>query len=198
MSEQIQLLCAFNNLHFTGKVWRTQEISPPDAVFPTYRQRPHMREQRHRPREGGRDGVAAHLLCPGTAGTMRSPRASHQHVTHPLASDTKHSFWLWRRIDAPNRCVIKTRMKPRNGINERNNTKRNKGICLLPTYDDEAMKCPRYRVPLPCPPARQGSASGLERQRPHGAVSPSAGLEVGHRDGNISPPNRHKCLLGIC
>lgn len=34
-SEQTQLLCAFNSLHFTGELWLRQEISPPDAAAPT-------------------------------------------------------------------------------------------------------------------------------------------------------------------
>lgn len=55
-SEQIQLLRAFNNARFTGKVWITQEISPPGAVAPTCRHRSHGRVEQPWVENGGRGG----------------------------------------------------------------------------------------------------------------------------------------------
>lgn len=80
-SAQTQLLCAFNSLHFTGKPRLGQEISPPDAVAPTCIT-DHTGEWSSRGRtEGGREGWG-HCSPPGT---VRSPPASHQCVTHPPA-----------------------------------------------------------------------------------------------------------------
>lgn len=117
-SEQTQLLCAFNSLHFTGKGWLRQEISPPDAWAPTCTT-DHTREQSSAGwrAEEGKDGVTAHLLPPGTAGTVRSPLASHQRGAHPLAEDAKSSFWVQRHKGAPNCSTIKTRMNERNRSN---------------------------------------------------------------------------------
>lgn len=62
-SEQTQLLCAFNSLHFTGKLWLRQEISPPDAVAPTCTT-DHTGERSSAGwrAERGKDGVTAQIL----------------------------------------------------------------------------------------------------------------------------------------